>query len=348
MIAAPHNDRTCLDAVTREVIDLIEFEDPMLVAIADEHGSPEELAGWIRSLPQRDDTGLPCDGPKVEACRPPQRLRVPADDPNCVERSALYLGAAELLDPEPVRRLATVETASGPHTFPTEDGRPVILDPTQSRNALRAGMFRAEQARNGHQPVELTPAEAVDWIAELAEEPAARFVGGSGRVQNGHRAIRAVLIGRPLCIADVRDVGFMLALAAREAGLYGPAARRAVATTALAVDGLDRLAARRWMSRTSPRNALALRLGGLRLTPDTKLLGALGRVGGRLGAQVGLEALRVKLAAMGITGPVLEVVDRELKQEGLSLGPLAKPSPIGTLGSLTPQGLAGHWLAQKF
>jgi hypothetical protein len=84
VIAAPHNDRDCLDAITEEVAEMVESLDPMLLAIAEEHGSPEALAAWIRSLPQRDDTGLPCDGPKIEACRPPQRLRIPAEDPNCV------------------------------------------------------------------------------------------------------------------------------------------------------------------------------------------------------------------------------------------------------------------------
>ena len=349
MIAAPHNDRACLDAITGHVIDMVESEDAALVAIADQQESAETLASWIRSLPQRDDTGLVDDGPRVAACYPPQRLRIPAADPNCVERAALFLGAAEFLDPQPVRRLATVDTASGPHTFPTEDGEPVILDPMQSRNALLAGVFRADRARNGNAPVALTPAEAVDWIADLAVEPAARFVGGARRVQNGHRAIRAVLIGRPLCIADVRDVGFLLALAAREAGLYGPGGRKVVETTARAVDKLDRLAAQRWMSETdtAPRNAFEIKIGGLRIKPDMKILGALGRIGSRVGAKVGLEALRVKLAAMGITGPLLESVEQELKKEGLSLGPLAKPSPMGTLASLTPQGLGGHWMARK-
>jgi hypothetical protein len=51
---------------------------------------------------------------------------------------------------------------------------------------------------------------------------------------------------------------------------------------------------------------------------------------------------------MGIGGPFLESIEDELKREGLSLGPLAKPSPlIGSLASLTPQALAGRWLAQK-
>lgn len=350
MIAEPHNDFECLQAITEEVIDRIESDDPMLIAIAEEHGTPEAIAQWIRSLPQRDDTGLEDDGPRVGACHPPQRLRMPADDPNCVERAALYMGAAELLDPEPVRQLATIETAAGPHTFPTEDGEPVILDPTQSRNALRGCLFQASQARNGDMPVELTPTEAVDWLFELASEPARRFAGGRGRVCNGHRALRALLDGRPLRIAEARDVGFLLALAKRESELFGHPGARIVQMTALAADELDRLAAKRWvkqLSRPSARNA-EIRIGGLRVKPNIPALSALGRVGGRLGYQVGLEALRAKLATFGLAGPVLDAVEQELKREGLTLGPLAKPSPlIGSLGALTPQALAGRWLAQK-
>ena len=348
MIATPHNDRACLDVITEEVICLVEARDPELVAVAQQFRTPERLVAWIRSLPQRDDTGLPCDGPKVEECRPPQRLRIPADDPNCVERAALYLGAAELLDPEPVRRLATAETPGGLHTFPTEDGQPVILDPEQSRNALRAGLFRSSLARNAGGPVALTPAEAVDWIAELAAEPATRFHGGLRRVRNGHQALRGVLAGRPLRIGEVRDVGFVLALADREARPYGMPGRRVVHTTARAVDDLDRAAASRWLHEAAPRNAPELRFGRYRVRPDTALIAALGRVGGRLGFQVGIEALRAKLGAMGIGAPFLGSVERELQREGLSLGPLAKPSPmLGTFGSLTPQALAGRWLAQK-
>src|SRR5690606_23789961 len=105
VIGRPHNDRSCLDAISAEVKARVEREEPALLEVAAEQGTTEDLVGWIRSLPQRDDTGEPADGPKVRACRPPQRLRIPAADPNCVERAALYLAVAELLDPEPVRRL---------------------------------------------------------------------------------------------------------------------------------------------------------------------------------------------------------------------------------------------------
>ena len=417
MIANPHNDRECLGAITEQVAALVESRDPALVEIADQHEDPEALAVWIRTLPQRDDDGRPCDGPKVDACRPPQRLRIPADDPNCVERSALYIAAAELLDDAPVRRLATVETPGGLHTFPTEDGAPVILDPTHSRNALRSGLSdtatrrlrlerligtdetrgvrgdlgraRASKAagyttwvdgkpideaiatyeralasfqerlaelprdasrrtRNAG-PVALTPSEAVEWIGELAAGPAARLPDGPRRARNGHRALRAVLVGQALCIADVRDVGFVLALADREAVQYGPAGRRIVRTTAHAVDKLDQVTARRWMdAQAATRNAPSLQLGRYRVAPNMPLLTSLGRVGGRLGMKVGIEALRVKLATLGVTPPVLTSIEREMNKEGLSLGALAAPPPmLGSLGSLTPEALAGRWLALK-
>jgi hypothetical protein len=45
---------------------------------------------------------------------------------------------------------------------------------------------------------------------------------------------------------------------------------------------------------------------------------------------------------------VIAAFEKELNKEGLSLGPLAKPSPmIGSLDAMTPQALAGRWLAQK-
>ena len=350
MIGKPHNDQACLGAATDEVIERVEARDPALATLAEQFDDTDELAAWFRTLPQRDDEGTPCDGPKVAACRPPQRLRFDALDPNCFERAARWMGAAELIAPEPVYRLATVETPNGLHTYPTRDGEPVILDPRQTRNALRAGLFHA--TRNaGARPVALTPTQAVDWTAELAMEPAERFPNGARRIHNGHRAILAVLIGRPLCIADVKDVALLLALAEREARLWGPMGVRIVHTTARAVDRLDRLAADRWLDEQSAaRNAspFTLRVGKYTVSPNIPLLGSLARIGGRVAGNVGLEALKVKLATMGITPPVLNTVERELNQEGLSLGRLASPPPmLGSLSAMTPEALAGRWLAGK-
>jgi hypothetical protein len=350
VIGKPHNDHECLGAVTDEVIERIEARDPALATLAEQFDNADDLAAWFRTLPQRDDTGAPCDGPKVTACRPPQRLRFDALDPNCFERSARFAGAAELIDPSPVYRLATVETPNGLHTYPTRDGEPVILDPRQTRNALRAGLFHATRNASAG-PVALTPTQAVDWVAELAAEPAERLPNGPRRVHNGHRAIRAVLIGRPLCIADVKDVALLLALAEREARLWGPMGLRIVHTTARAVDRLDRLAADRWLAeQNAPRNAspFALRVGKYTVGPNIPLLGSLARIGSRIAGNVGIEALKVKLASMGITPPVLSTVERELNQEGLSLGRLGAPPPmLGSLSAMTPEALAGRWLATK-
>ena len=86
MIGLPLNDRTCLGTITQAMADRVEAQDPEILAVADRYAArgTEALAAWIRTLPQRDDDGDPNDGPKVEACEPAQRLRVPAPDPNCV------------------------------------------------------------------------------------------------------------------------------------------------------------------------------------------------------------------------------------------------------------------------
>lgn len=93
MIAAPHNadtlpnaldDDLCLGAITEEAVRAVDERDPALLAHVEPFDSPEDLAEALRRKPQRDDEGIPCDGPKVDACRPAQRLRLFADDPNCV------------------------------------------------------------------------------------------------------------------------------------------------------------------------------------------------------------------------------------------------------------------------
>jgi hypothetical protein len=236
------------------------------------------------------------------------------------------------------------------HTYPTRDNAPVVLDPKQRRNALLAGLFRTH--RNGSsRPMALTPTEAIDWVAEIAMEPAERFPNGPRCVETGHRALRGVLAGQPLCIADIRAVATLLALAEREARLWGSMGVRIVHTVARAVDRLDRLAANCWLDeQNAPRNAgpFALRVGNHTISPNLPLLGSLARIGGRIAGNVGLEALKLKLSALGITPPVLNTLERELNQEGLSLGRLAAPPPlVGSLSAMTPEALAGRWVASK-
>jgi hypothetical protein len=118
-----------------------------------------------------------------------------------------------------------------------------------------------------------------------------------------------------------------------------------VRTCAHAIDRLDQAAARRWLDERSVRN---LRVGRYNVRPNTPLLAALGRVGARLGGNVAVQAIRVKLAAMGVTPMVLGPIEQELNREGLSLGALAAPPPmLGSLAALTPDAIAGRWLASR-
>lgn len=321
MIAKPHNDRACLDAITEEVAARVRDRDPVLVGVADGFDDPDALAAWIRTLPQRDDDGDPCDGPKVDACSPPQRLRVAPPDPNCVERAALYVAVAEVIDPAPVRQLATVDTPTGPHTFPVENDQPVVLDPTVSRNSLRGGLYR-----NAPAPIRLTPADAVDWIADLAHEPAARIRGGYELVENARQGMHDVLAGRGLDDSNMEDVALVLALAEREARAFGRCGTILVLTTAEALAELDALAVRNGRRR-------GWRIGRFRVRPHPSVVG-LGRVAGRLAPSVVGAGLRAYLASQGIPPQLFDVLESELNREGLTLGMLGRSAAPGSIEAL--------------
>ena len=146
MIASPMNDHGCLGPTTEQIRAEIADGSPALRELAERFANTADLAAWFRTLPQRDDDGIPGDGPKVDACRPAQRLRFDATDPNCFERSARFVGAAELIDPDHVYRLATISTPNGLHTFPTCDGEPVVLDPKGVRNTPRVAPSTTDNA----------------------------------------------------------------------------------------------------------------------------------------------------------------------------------------------------------
>jgi hypothetical protein len=335
MIGLPFNDHACLGAITETMADLVENRDPALVELAGRFATTDELAAWLRSLPQRDDVGDPADGPHVDACEPPQRLRVAPPNPNCIERSSTFIAVAELIDPGPVRQLATIDTPDGKHTFPVENGAPIILDPRVTRNALEGGLFRMQPG-----PVRLTPRQTIDWLTSLAAEPAGKYRNGRRRVRRARRALRGLLAGRPLKLRNAGDVGFTLALADREARLFGRRGMRVAETTTRALSQLDAAA--------NHRNAPELRMGGYSIRPHAGTLAALGRVGGRLGVRVGTAALRLKLASWGIDDMLLREIERELNVEGLTLGELAKPPPMpGSLAAVTADALAGRWVASR-
>ncbi|MGE3454997.1 MAG: hypothetical protein AB7O24_07800 [Kofleriaceae bacterium] len=312
MIAEPVNDRKCLSQVTEVARELVRERDSRIEEIAARFSTTKELVAWIRSLPQRDDEGDPNDGPKVNACSPPQRLRIPAPDPNCFERSILLLSTAELIDPEPTRSLVTINTPDGRHTFPLENGEPVVLDPLHTRNGLAGALFALDRER-----APVSSRDAVNWIATIAEDPADRS-GARHRVRNARTAMRRVLAGKPISPRAVRDVAYTVAVADREARKFGARGR-----------ALHRRTAGTIASTLARRNA---KLGSFNIKPDYALLTALARVGGRIGTQLGAAALQAQLGKLGLGPQVLGALERELNREGASLGLLAGPAPAS--GSL--------------
>jgi hypothetical protein len=315
VIGAPFNDLRCLGAITEVAADLVAEGDEVIMQLAGEHASTEALAAWIRSLPQRDDLGERGDGPKMDTCDPPQRLRIPAPDPNCVERAALYLAVAELIDAQPVRQLATLDTPIGLHTFPIENGAPVILDPRVPRNCLDCGMALFAEG-----PIAISPRDAVEWTAQLAESGAAAMRNGPSRVHQARNAMmRLVDHGKaPATPADIDGMAWLLTLAERVARRYGPRALAIVRSTAQAISELaDEAMAR------AKRN-VSLEIGGRRPRP-APWLSALARIAGRVGTDVGEGALRAKLASLGVPPQLLGLVEKELKAEGVDLRSLTAP-----------------------
>ena len=322
MIGLPFNDLRCLGSITEVIAELVEHRDPVIAEIAAKHSTTESLAEWIRSLPQRDDDGEKDDGPRVDACAPPQRLRIPADDPNCVERGSLYLAVAELIDPKPVRQLATLDTPIGLHTFPLENGSPIILDPRITRNCLDCGIALAKEA-----PAPVEARDAIEWTAQLAEAGAAHLRNGPSRVRRARNAVMDLVDeGVAPDEATVDAIAWMLAIAERVARKYGARAVAVVRSTAQAIADLaDEALAR------AQRN-LSIEIGGHSFKPAPWVSG-LARIAGRVGLDLGAVALRTKLASLGITGDLVGLVEGELKREGMSLGALAKPSAYPTLAS---------------
>lgn len=309
MIGLPLNDAQCLGTITERIAELVSNQDEVLVQLAAQHPTIDSFQGWLRSLPQRDDLGQPDDGPKVEACCPPQRLRIAPVDPNCVERAALYLGVAELIDPHPVRQLATMHTPMGLHTFPVENGAPVILDPRVSRNALGCGVALLAEG-----PVAIEPRAAIAWTTELADMGAIAVRNGPSRVQLARNAIyRLVDDGIPPADEDEADlIGWLLSVAERVAREYGPRALAIVRSTAQAIANLADEA----IARARRNVALQIASHTIRPAPWTS---ALARIAGRVGVQVGANMLTSKLAALGVGGDVLRVLSHELAAEGIDI-----------------------------
>jgi len=326
MIAAPLNDHTCLAQITDLVRDLVQKRDPAWVALAEQVGTIDGLVRHLQSLPQRDDNGDPTDGPRAEACAPSQRVRlspIPLD-PNCVERAAIFVGVAELLDPEMVRQLKTAMTEAGLHTYPIENRYAVRLDPTIPRNALNADLFQSMPLG-----VTFSPREAIDWLVVIAEERAETDVGGLHRLRAAHGAMHALLDGAYLDDRAIDDIAYACVLAVREAHYFGAAGRALIREVIRALGARMPRYADPVVGPAVPapelRNALTLQVGPYQISPNWDLLGRVGKVGLNLGTGVGLAALQAKLGAVGLTPAVMSVLEHEFNREGVTLGALGAP-----------------------
>jgi hypothetical protein len=216
VIAEPLNDSECLGKLTRVALAATERDD--VRQLAARFATTAALAAWIRSLPQRQDDGDPSDGPRVP-CDVTQRARVLPGTPNCVERSITFLAAAEVIDPDGVRQLATIETGSGRHTFPVENGHPVLLDPAMPRNALRAGLFMmSAPAAIPDEPPD--PRELLPWVADLAADQA-DDERGRARVRRARDAFDRLLARQPLTQADHAAIAYALDRADEAAPMFG-------------------------------------------------------------------------------------------------------------------------------
>jgi hypothetical protein len=312
MIGIPFNDYGCLGAITKTVVELVENHDEALVALATQHPSTDALAAWIRTLPQRDDDGTHSDGPRVEVCDPPQRLRIPATDPNCVERAALYVAVAELLDPKPVRQLATLDTPLGLHTFPFENGAPVVLDPRVPRNCLDSGLA----APSDETPVAIDAMDAIDYATELGWAGAAHLRNGPSRARVARNSI-ARLVEKGAAPADeatIDAIGWFFAVAEQKARELGARAIGIVKTVALAIAELADDA----IARASGRRNATVRVS----FDPLRFASGLATIAERTVVRAGTRAL--ELGALGITGELVGLVDEELRTEGLTIRPTVK------------------------
>ncbi len=332
MIGLPFNDLRCLGSITDVIAELVATEDPIIAELAAKHPTTASLAHWIRTLTQRDDDGEKHDGPRVETCEPTQRLRIPAPDPNCVERAALYIAVAELIDPDAVRQLATIDTPLGLHTFPVENGAPVLLDPRVPRNCVNCGIACAMDAA-----VTIDTRDAIDWTTELARGEAVELRNGPSRMRRARNALtNLVEHGIVPTTGEVDTMGWLFALAERAAHRYGARALAIVRTTARAIaDVLDQVLER------ARRNMPWLLAAAELLPPEWQSgLAKIAGVAGNVGLSIGAAALRSKLGALGIGDDIVGLVEQELNREGLSMGVLANPPKLTTFASMLQKSAA--------
>ena len=315
MVGLPFQRLRCLGSLT-EVTRSCRTRDPVIArrVQARDHRSLANGSHPAAALHAGEK-----DGGRASTHALHRTVRIPADDPNCVERGSLYLRVAELsIQPTPAR---DARSPIGLHTFRSR-WTPIIVDPA-SRNCLDCGLALAKEA-----PVPVEAHDAIAWTAQLAEAGAAHLRHGPSRVRRARNAVMELVEEgvAPADEATVDAIAWMLATAERVARKYGTRAVAVVRSTAQAIADLaDEALAR------AQRN-LSIEIGGRRFKP-APWASALARSAGRVGMDLGAAALRTKLASLGVTGDLVGLVESELNREGMSLGALGKPTAYPTLAS---------------
>jgi len=94
VILEPINDADCLGQLTTIAREL--SSTTLIRAVAQHLGTRENVILWLQSKPQTDDDGK--ELVRFIKCDVPQRVRLLADDPNCVERATDAMMLLEALE----------------------------------------------------------------------------------------------------------------------------------------------------------------------------------------------------------------------------------------------------------
>lgn len=348
MIAAPINDVSCLSKFTdvaqqaTERAEVQQLAERFLARNRNTDSALRDMRRWLRNKPQLNDTGHGPE-PRVDCGTVQQRVNYLGDRPNCSERTILYCALGEQIDPDSIRQMATIKTPAGLHTFPLENGDPIVLDPRMPRNALLLGVHAM---RNGAGATEMQPHELVSFALDLAEEPARQYRNGRTRIDNAEHALQRIFRGERVAPCPSRfrnalsDIAWTFALAEQAARVSGGYGLDAVRLSAMAVQSM----------MTAQARNLSFHVGGYKIGVDTKALRKVRKHIGRASKDVLRTAEHVAKAAGPLAGPALKaylltngippqavdaIAGTVLQSAGIAPGPLGFKTPdAGSLNAL--------------
>ena len=219
-IIDPKNDPECLNKVHDAARAFAATEQAR--NMASHLTNLEDVAEYIRALEHRDDLGDPNDGPRIQ-CDVPQRLRLPAFDPNCLERSAMFIAFASHVEPDVDVSTATVRVDNGLHTYPViiRDGIPHPVELSSNvahlRNAMTAAAYRIRNASP------MNPSIIGPWFVDMTRQGCIDQGMGDCFDTAVSDIRNALTTGEPLQHVD--DIENMLHIAQDNAQLFGAAGR---------------------------------------------------------------------------------------------------------------------------